>query len=98
MNRKCYHSPSPNTSKSYRALFLALATIDDPLKKREQFAVSLRKEKSKNLVKSKRMKLMQQVVAQTPNSNSLSTFKGSSQQECLDQANLAYYGYYKFTE
>lgn len=32
--------------------------LEDPLKKREQFAVSLRKERSKNIIKQKRMKLL----------------------------------------
>jgi hypothetical protein len=34
-----------------------LAAKEDPLKKREQFAVSLRKEKTKKIISAKRMKL-----------------------------------------
>ena len=34
-------------------------TQEDPMKKREQFAVSLRKEKSKKLIKAKRMKMLE---------------------------------------
>ena len=38
--------------------------VDDPLKKREKFAVSLRKAKTKQIISAKRLRLQQRLVGQ----------------------------------
>lgn len=45
--------------ESNNVLYVLLADMVDPLKKREEFAVSLRKQKKIELIRNKRMKLMQ---------------------------------------
>ena len=41
--------------------------FQDPIKKREEFAVSLRKEKAKDLIQSKRKKIAESFFSQKPN-------------------------------
>ena len=73
--------------------------FEDPLKKREQFAVSLRKQKSKAVVKQKRMKLLSTLEMQRmQEQNGGSRVPSSSMQVCLDRSNAEYFGYYKFDE
>ena len=50
---------------------------EDPLKKREKFAVSLRKQKSQNLIKTKRMKMLQSLKPDLSNSGN-SVFPASA--------------------
>ena len=42
-----------------RVCFTRAASGEDPLRKREQFAVTLRKQKTKNIIAHKRRRLMQ---------------------------------------
>lgn len=45
-------------------LIKILATFEDPLRRREEFAVSLRKKKNMEIISAKRKKLFQSISAQ----------------------------------
>ena len=64
------HNHSCNVSASHRTFLpysfpnpksiaiFSIAVLEDPMKKREQFAISLRKEKTKKILTAKRLKLI----------------------------------------
>ena len=91
-----------------------LANFEDPLIKREKFAVSLRREKTKAIINAKRMKLIQSkplltIPAQSSlqaattldtmtDNESMESEMQELQNRCLN-TNCSYYeGYYKFID
>ena len=68
---------------------------EDPLRKREEFAVSLRKAKTRQIIKAKRTKLLQ---IRQESLNAETEIQTSSRQTCLDKANPEYFGYYLLGE
>lgn len=85
---------------------------EDPLKKREQFAVSLRREKTKQIISAKRRRLLQAkslVQSNTmqshqpvePNEvkmNDNNSLMALERENCFNLAHAEYCGYYKFTD
>ena len=49
---------------NFTNLYIISVEFTDPLKKREQFAVSLRKEKTKEIIREKRRKIMESLQKQ----------------------------------
>ena len=52
---------------------------EDPMKKREEFAMSLRKKKTQDLINAKRRKLMQTSTAETTSYSGYSKYKGNEE-------------------
>ena len=83
-------------------------TMEDPLKKREQFAVSLRKEKKKQMISAKRQRLIQnsgRANQQCGGANESNQFMVTSdegevsmREQYNDPLNSRYNGYYKFAD
>ena len=62
--------------------------IDDPMKKREEFAVNLRKQKTRQIIDAKRMRLQRITIKRTE----------SLQTEVSKESDHFYTGYKQFVE
>ena len=81
-------APKKDLKEEKKQGFLA-ASNDDPLKKREQFAVTLRKQKTREIVAKKRQRLMKNMADRTTNMQMNSAVNA-------DIGQPEYEGYYKF--
>ena len=78
-----------------KSITLILADVNtDPLKRREEFAVSLRKAKKNSIIAAKRMRRTQQHEQNLLSAQMLQNLIDSNR----DKGNITYQDYYKFIE
>ena len=79
----------------FKPITLILADVyTDPLKRREEFAVSLRKAKKNSIIAAKRMRRTQQHEQNLMSAQMLQNLIDSNR----DKGNITYQDYYKFIE
>ena len=66
-----------------------VAMAEDPLRKREQFAVSLRKQKTRDIIETKRRRMLEAKAEKQ-------IMGLSDSQKSLDKGHPGYIGFYKF--